>query len=443
MSTAIGSDTNYAGPYIYAAWVSCYSHPCATVEKIDRIVLQALTGVAGLALAFRYITKTWIRWMLPRVSSPERVWGLEDILYGTAYAFDIAHMVFIQRSFENGLGRHMWFLSDAERNYTLKNEFISQPLAVTASMLSRSGMMCFLYMCFSSVDKHIRVSILVCMAIQVVVNSVTAIQIIVQCGPNPYHASNRVSYFHYMWDDLPADGSVVCQSPLVQTTIGFVQGGFNTAIDFFLTALSAVQLWRYTIRATDSAPSQHKPLFSRIRRMSRQALLRRLWQTVSLSGPLLLSGIASIVKTYLLKTLGERNDITHNTVPFILWVKIENYSILLATLAPMIRLFVSMVSTDKGQSGAYWSNSRSKSSHPGLELDSQPHTQKKGAVVMSVSAGEETVQHTGDEWKRASSRAHQRRRSSDLQDASNGVTVRTEIVVRVSSDKTSTERLVI
>jgi hypothetical protein len=86
-----------AGPYIYAAWVSCYSRPCSTVEKIDRIVLQALTGVAGLALAFRYITKTWIRWILPRVSSPERVWGLEDILYGTAYAFDIAHMVFIQR----------------------------------------------------------------------------------------------------------------------------------------------------------------------------------------------------------------------------------------------------------------------------------------------------------------------------------------------------------
>jgi hypothetical protein len=120
-----------------------------------------------------------------------------------------------------------------------------------------------------------------------------------------------------MWDNLPADSSVVCQSPQVQTTIGFVQGGmtssyilryfctptnrlpgFNTTIDFFLTALSAVQLWRYTIMATDSAPSQHTPLFSRIRRMSRQALLRRLWQTVSLSGPLLLSGIASIVKTY-------------------------------------------------------------------------------------------------------------------------------------------------
>ncbi|KAH1514412.1 hypothetical protein KXV65_000702 [Aspergillus fumigatus] len=440
MSPALGNDTNCGGPYIYAAW--------------------ALTGVAGLALAVQYTTKAWIRWMLPRVSSPRRIWGLEDILYAAGYAFDIAHMVLIQRrlvfkvetspdpsdaltSFENGLGRHMWFLSDAERTLALKNEFISQPLAVTASMLSRSGMMCFLYTCFSSIDKQIRLSIIVCMAIQVVVNSVTIIQIVVQCGPHPYHAANRVSYFHYMWDNPPADGSVVCQSPTVQTTIGFVQGGFNTTIDFFLTALSAVQLWRYTLRATDAAPAKHKLPFSRIRRMPRQALFRRIWQTISLSGPLLISGIASIVKTYLLKTLGERNDITHNTVPFILWVKIENYSILLASLAPMIRLFVSMVSTDKGQCGPYWSNSRSKNSHPGLELNSQPHTQERRAVLMAVFADEKIVQYTGEEWQRAGSRTHHGRRNSDVQDGSNKVTVRTDIVVRVSSDEASTERLVV
>jgi hypothetical protein len=38
--------------------------------------------------------------------------------------------------------------------------------------------------------------------------------------------------------------------------------------------------------------------------MPRQALLRRLWQTVSLSGPLLLSGIASIVKIYVRNMYG-------------------------------------------------------------------------------------------------------------------------------------------
>lgn len=37
--------------------------------------------------------------------------------------------------------------------------------------------------------------------------------------------ANRVQYFHYMWDYLPADGSVQCQPLSVQTDISRVQGG--------------------------------------------------------------------------------------------------------------------------------------------------------------------------------------------------------------------------
>lgn len=39
--------------------------------------------------------------------------------------------------------------------------------------------------------------------------------------------ADRTKYFHYMWDPLPSDGSVKCQSPHVQTTIGYVQGGMQ------------------------------------------------------------------------------------------------------------------------------------------------------------------------------------------------------------------------
>lgn len=63
------------------------------------------------------------------------------------------------------------------------------------------------------------------MIIQVIANALTIVQIVVQCGPNPYRPADRTKYFHYMWDPLPADGSVKCQSPNVQTTVGFVQGG--------------------------------------------------------------------------------------------------------------------------------------------------------------------------------------------------------------------------
>ncbi|KAE8381248.1 hypothetical protein BDV26DRAFT_302003 [Aspergillus bertholletiae] len=351
-------------------------------------------------------------------------------------------MVFVQKSFHDGLGRHMWYLSSDEKKRTLKNLFTSQPLAVIASMISRSGMMCFLYNCFNSADKQVRMAIIACMAMQVVINMVTVVQIVVQCGPAPYHASDRVSYFHYMWDNLPADGSVTCQSPSVQTTIGYVQGGFNSSIDFLLTILSAAQLWRFTLRATYRGPAPRLHLCARIRKMPKKARLHRAWQTVSLSGPLLLSGVASIVKTYLLKSIGDKNDITHNIIPFILWVKIENYSIIMATLAPMIRLCIAMVSKDNEKRVGYWSHTGSKATHPGLELGSRPHTQSKGAVSMSTFDCDDDGENTGDkiDWSRIDvQRTHQRGDSKNK--PSKGVTIRTEIVVRVSSEH-STERLV-
>lgn len=102
---------------------------------------------------------------------------------------------------------------------------MSQPIAVASAMVSRTGMMWFLLTCFAASDRKIRMSIIVCAFVQIVANMVTIVQIIVQCGPSPYQPANRVQYFKYMWTPLPADGSVKCQSPSVQTTVGFVQGG--------------------------------------------------------------------------------------------------------------------------------------------------------------------------------------------------------------------------
>lgn len=107
----------------------------------------------------------------------------------------------------------------------MKWDFMSQPVAVASAMVSRTGMMWFLLTCFAASDRKIRMSIIVCAFVQIVANMVTIVQIIVQCGPNPYQPADRVQYFKYMWTPLPADGSVICQSPSVQTTVGFVQGG--------------------------------------------------------------------------------------------------------------------------------------------------------------------------------------------------------------------------
>ncbi|KAL3471137.1 hypothetical protein BJX99DRAFT_32926 [Aspergillus californicus] len=393
-------DATYGDPFVHACW--------------------ALTAVVSVALIFRYTVKAWASWILPSVSSPTRIWGPEDILYVIGYGFDIAHMIFIQKSLDSGLGRHVWFLKDEDRIAAMKWDFISQPLAVTASMFSRCGMTWFLYTCFNGAGKSIRIAFIVGAVIQVVANSVTVLQIVLQCGPDPYRVTNRAAYFHYMWDGVPTDGSAVCQSPDVQTTIGFVQGAFNSAVDFSLTILSAMQLWQFSMRAMDGAPTGGNSFFVRFKRMPKHARNRRIWQTLILSVPLALSGCASIVKTYLLKSLGERNDFTHNIVPFILWVKyvhshpltnqptiyakyiltiprIENYSILLATCGPILRLFVRVVFDNHGKENSrntnasrwgYWSSSAGAANQygRGLDLDGHIHTQNQGSVVMSVFA---------------------------------------------------------
>ncbi|KAJ0415068.1 hypothetical protein BJY00DRAFT_318163 [Aspergillus carlsbadensis] len=431
----------------------------------------ALTAVVSVTLIFRYVVKAWASYILPKVSSPMRIWGAEDLLFLTGYAFDIAHIVYIQKSLDWGLGRHVWFLTDEERTLAMKYDFISQPLAVSASMFSRCGMTWFLYTCFSSADKHIRIIILVGMVVQIVANSVTILQIVLQCGPNPYRLVDRTAYFHYMWDGVPDDGTVTCQSPDVQTTIGFVQGGFNTTVDFALTILSAMQLWQFSIRATDAAPSGHGGSFiSKFKRMPRQARTRRIWQTIILSGPLALSGCASIVKTYLLKSLGERNDFTHNIIPFILWVKIENYSILLATCGPIIRLFVRVVfDSKKPSTWGYWSSGAGNpangyghghshghgSNGRGLDLDGGSHTQNQGSVVMSVFADKGAEEGRGRGRARGRGRGVSESGSDDSVGnevaggvdggvgpgpSIHGVTVKTDITVHVDEETTKLVR---
>jgi hypothetical protein len=60
-------------------------------------LVQALTAVVSVTLIFRYVVKAWASYILPKVSSPMRIWGSEDLLFLTGYAFDIAHIVYIQK----------------------------------------------------------------------------------------------------------------------------------------------------------------------------------------------------------------------------------------------------------------------------------------------------------------------------------------------------------
>ncbi|KAJ9224378.1 hypothetical protein C8Q69DRAFT_27201 [Paecilomyces variotii] len=402
-------------------------------------VCWVLTGIVGVVLIFRFSMKAWIRWALPQVSAPERVWGFEDLIFLFGYSLDLLHMTLIQLSYQWGLGRHFYYLSPTEKVQSLRFDFASQPTAVAAAMVSRTGMMWFLYQCFSASDRRIRLSIIISMIIQVIANALTIVQIVVQCGPNPYRPADRTKYFHYMWDPLPADGSVKCQSPNVQTTVGFVQGGFNTSIDFFLGVISAFELWQFFIQTLHRNPNVS--VWTQFKRLNSSVRSRRIWQTISLSVPLFLSGAASIVKTYLLKSLGDRLDFTYNIVHFILWVKIENYSILIATCAPVIRLFLRTF-VDNRRDGRYpgypWSRSHSSKDTQTIEMGRKTHRRGPRRET-SISATPVYGDKTELDWDHCSDRSESRIMVSSPDQTglvrSGQVTVKTDIVVEVDDEE--------
>jgi len=71
--------------------------------------------------------------------------------------------------------------------------------------------------------------------------------------------------------------------------------GFNTIIDFILAVIAGMELWQFFLRTLHR---ENLPFWSQFRKINSTVRSRRLWQTITLCGPLILSGAASIVKTY-------------------------------------------------------------------------------------------------------------------------------------------------
>ena len=269
-----------------------------------------LTALVTAVLSFRIAVKTWITLVLPPMSRPRRVWGLEDLFLSLGFIVDITHMTMIWKrcetaslsslpnadrySYQNGLGRHFFYLTAEERIRAMHWDWISAPLAVAAVSLSRTGVMCFLYACFAKNKKRLAVSLLICIGIHTTVNLVTILQAVLQCGPNPYRATNRAAYYRYMWEPLPEDDSVICQSPTTQEYVGYGQGAFNTLVDFFLVGLAAYEIWQFVFQAH----AQHLTAWvDKFKALERHVRRQRLWQTFLVCAPLSLSGVACIVKS--------------------------------------------------------------------------------------------------------------------------------------------------
>jgi hypothetical protein len=139
----------------------------------------------------------------------------------------------------------------------------------------------------------------------------------------------------------------------------------------------------------------------------------------------------------LLKSLGSRLDFTYNIVSFVLWVKIENYSILIATCAPVMRLFLRIFIDTRTPNGAYASRSRthgldgSNIKKSQSELESGRFDRLESQVEMQDFEGGSGRSSMKSEDRIIKEQKIEKERAGDTR-SPNAVRVKTDITVSVA-----------
>lgn len=135
----------------------------------------------------------------------------------------------------HGLGRHLFYLSPAQRETTIEWGVEALWPGFLSPMFGRIGF-CLTMLFLTRTDPHVRRwPIYVFIVLQVLVNVVGVIFFYTQCG----------THFSNLWDSTSeAQFAERCQNPIYQTDYGYLMGGVNTLTDLFLTILPAVLIER-------------------------------------------------------------------------------------------------------------------------------------------------------------------------------------------------------
>jgi len=113
--------------------------------------------------------------------------------------------------------------------------------------------------------------------------------------------------------------------------------------------------------------------------------------------------------------------------------RIENYSILIATCAPVIRLFLRTFVDQRRESRGHYFRSSSHSSHNAGEKNSGRRT----GVTATATANEDSPSKIGSDSVSSQSADRTVKAQPDPEVASGRVTVKTDIFVRVNKGSTS------
>ena len=151
-----------------------------------------------------------------------------------------------------GLGKHIDHLSPHNEVQAMRYIVIQEGIACLAPMFGRISCALFILAIIGNTHWIKRYLLWGVVGVQVIINTLTIIQIYAQCG----------SHVADLYDNNPA-AKTQCQNPLVEMVLGFVQSGeslmlksparsvrvlmpmaaFNSLSDLALTILPAIIVW--------------------------------------------------------------------------------------------------------------------------------------------------------------------------------------------------------
>ena len=108
-----------------------------------------------------------------------------------------------------------------------------ETFAISSSTFGRISFAIFFLQIIGPRDRLFKYTLWGVIGVQILANLVTLIQIYAQCG----------THTRALWDPAAAMAYGHCQTPMVQTIIGYVQSALNSLCDAVLTIIPVMVLW--------------------------------------------------------------------------------------------------------------------------------------------------------------------------------------------------------
>ncbi|KAH0289303.1 hypothetical protein M436DRAFT_82534 [Aureobasidium namibiae CBS 147.97] len=259
---------------------------------VNRIV-WVLLGMSTLVVSTRLVIK---------LRTTRRLY-LDDGLMTVGLLLGWVHAAFLQVSFDNGLGRHVYYLEPDKRYLALKYGFISLVWSYLCPLFGRLSFCTFL-LCVAKTDPQTKKwPIWTFIVLQIIVNVLASVLLLSTCG----------THLEDMFLLRLGDYFTYCLDISVQTNYAYFAGAFNTLTDFFLTVQPAL-LIKHTKLATGNKIG-----------------------VASLLCLSIIAMVAALVRTVAAHKLNDVGDYTYELTPFVTWVSVELNVVLTVTSLPLLR----------------------------------------------------------------------------------------------------------